>query len=255
MRYILPALVLLMLFLGSCKGIKRTNETTNNLAVKNIVTSHEAASPDFSTLAARVQVVYEDDKKQQSITVSLRMEKDKVIWMKASLLGITLAKAKITPQRVSYYETIGGTYFDGDFALLSNWLGTEIDFSKAQAILLGQSIFPIGNGEYTSVIQANKYKLQPKIQPQDFIHSILLFSGNFKIASETLSQPSEGRILSVRYDEYQTIDGNLFPVDINILATENDSATKIDLTYKKIEPNVSLSFPFEIPTGYSEIEL
>ena len=91
----------------SCKGTKSAAGTTDNLAVKSIVASHDAASPNFTTLAARVQVVYEDEKKQQSITVSLRMEKDKIIWMKASLLGITLAKAKITPQRVSYYETIG----------------------------------------------------------------------------------------------------------------------------------------------------
>ena len=120
---------------------------------------------------------------------------------------------------------------------------------------MGQSIFPIENGQYVSEVQADKFKLQPKVQPQNFIHSLLLFSGNFKIASETLSQPSTNRILNVRYDTYQTIDGNLYPTEIYILASEKDSSTKIDLTYKKIEPNVSLSFPFDIPTGYSEIEL
>lgn len=248
-------LAFLMVLLVSCKGTKTVTGNTEDLAVKKIVTSHEAASPDFSTLAARIYVVYEDDKKQQSITVSLRMEKDKIIWMKASLLGITLAKAKITPERVRYYETVGGTYFDGDFSLLSSWLGTQVDFKKTQAILLGQSIFPIENGQYTSEVVADKYKLQPKTQPFDFIHSLLLLSNNFKIASETLSQPSEARILTIRYDDYQSIADGLYPSEIHITASEKDSTTKIDVTYRKIEPNVSINFPFDIPDGYSEMKL
>lgn len=254
MKYI-RAMVLCCVLVASCKGTKSVSGTTDDLAVKNIVMAHEAASPDFTTLAARVLVVYEDDKKQQSITVSLRMEKDKIIWMKASLLGITLAKAKITPQRVGYYETIGNTYFDGDFSLLSNWLGTDLDFQKVQAILLGQSIFPIANGRYTSEVVGDRFKLQPKVQPQNFIHSLLILSGNFKIASETLSQPSDGRILNVRYTTYQRVDDQLYPDEINLLASENERTTKIDLTFKKVEPNVSISFPFNIPAGYSEIEL
>jgi Domain of unknown function (DUF4292) len=250
--------LLLALFIGvlvSCKGTKSVTTNTEDLAIKNIVKSHLAAMPDFTTLAARVYVVYEDEKKQQSITVSLRMEKDKVIWMKASLIGITLAKAKITPERVSYYETVSGTYFDGDFSLLSEWLGTEIDFKKAQAILLGQSIFPIETLQYTTVVQGDRYKLQPKTQPFNFIHSLMIASDNFKIDSETLSQPNEERILTIRYDGYQTIEGGLYPSEIHVMATEKNSTTKIDLTYRKIEPNVSINFPFDIPDGYSEMKL
>ena len=248
-------LALFTLLLLSCKGTKNITSTTKNLAVNNIVKSHDAAMPEFNTLAARIYVVYEDDNKQQSIIVSLRMEKDKTIWMKASLIGITIAKAKITPDRVSYYETISGTYFDGDFTLLSDWLGTEIDFKKAQAILLGQSIFPIENGQYTSTVLGANYKVQPKIQPINFIHSLVLLSSNFKIASETLSQPNDGRILTIRYDDYQSIEGGLYPSEIDMTASEKDSTTKIVLTYRKIEPNVSINFPFDIPDGYSEMKL
>ena len=248
-------LITITLLLTACTGTKSVTGTVKDLSVKNIATAHQEASPNFKTLAARVFVVYKDEKKEQSITISLRMEKDKTIWMKAAILGFTLAKAKITTDRVQYYETVGKTYFDGDFSLLSNWLGTTIDFQQAQHILLGQSIFNLNEGRYTSEIVGDKYKLQPKTQPYNFIHSLLLLSDNFKIASETLSQPNEGRILTVRYDEYQAVDGGLYPTEIHVLASENDATTKIDLTYRKIEPNVSISFPFTIPDGYSEMKL
>jgi hypothetical protein len=48
-----------------------------------------------------------------------------------------MAKASITPTSVSYYEKIKGTYFEGDFSALSQWLGTDLDYNKIQNMLLG----------------------------------------------------------------------------------------------------------------------
>ena len=134
----LSIILFISLFITSCGGGKIAvgSETANkNLSPKNIIKSHDEAIPNFSTIAARIQVRYESIREVQSLTVSLRMEKDQKIWIKASLLGITLAKLYITPEAVSYYETISNTYFKGDYSLLSEWLGTEIDFEKAQKIL------------------------------------------------------------------------------------------------------------------------
>tara|TARA_R110002072_G_scaffold22615_1_gene79443 strand:+ start:281573 stop:282361 length:789 start_codon:yes stop_codon:yes gene_type:complete len=257
-----PLYFLILLLIASACGGSKSVTKTEVLSTKDVVNAHLASEPQFNTLASRVQVVYEDDSKVQSITASLRMEKDETIWIKASILGITLAKVLITPDRVSYYESISNTYFEGDFTLLSEWLGTDIDFQKAQDILLGQSIFNLSESGYTSSWVQGKYKLLPKKQQPNFIYSLLLYSNSFKIASETLSQPNEGRILTVRYGEYQNLDGNLFPSEINIETieaaaspSEESKKTKIDLNYKKIDLNVSVSFPFTIPQGYEEIRL
>lgn len=252
-----PLLLLAAIFLFvSCKGTKNIGDSDAvNMATGAIINSHNAAYPNFETLAARIQVVYSDGEGSQSATVSLRMEKNKNIWIKASLLGITLAKVLITPDRVSYYETIDGTYFEGDFSLLSEWLSTDIDFEKAQAILLGQSIFNLNSAVYTSQTVANNIKLQPKVQPQNFIHSLLLNPQNFKVISESISQPNESRLLSVRYDDYQNVAGSFYPSEIEIMAKENNETTQIGVIYKKIDVNVSVGFPFEIPSGYQEIRL
>jgi hypothetical protein len=251
-------LLLIAMVVASCggsKGLKGSTNADKSLSTKNVVLAHDNASQNFSSLAARLQVVYEDESKLQSITVSLRMEKDKTIWIKASLLGITIAKVLITKDRVSYFESIGNTYFDGDFSLLSEWLGTEIDFEKAQAILLGQSIFSLNASEYDSKVVQNNYQLFPKEQPQNFIHYLFLNPKNFKVVSGSLSQPNDSRLLSIRYGEYEKIENNFFPTDIFIHVTENDKNTKIELNYKKIELNVSVSFPFTIPEGYEKIQL
>ncbi len=259
MRYLKHIILLLGLLLvfGGCRGGKTVvgaASANSALTIANIIATHKAASPNFKTMASRVQVVYQDDKKEQSITVSLRMEKDKTIWIKASILGITLAKAMITPNQVSYYETISNTYFDGDFALLSDWLGTDLDFEKTQAILLGQSIFSLDKGSYVSQVSNNKYQLEPLRQPQNFIHSLLLNPDNFKVFSGSLSQPNEGRVLSLRYGSYQELDGSQYPSEIFIKSSEGNQNTFIEVKYKKIDLNVSVSFTFRIPDGYEKIQ-
>lgn len=247
-------LVLLPLLITSCGTAKKTTHI-EEASAKEIIAAHAAAAPEFNTLAARVQLVYETEEKMQSITVSLRMEKNKNIWIKASLLGITIAKVQITPTRVSYYETIGKTYFEGDFALLGDWLGTPINFQQAQSMLLGQSIFTLNPSKYAVDIFQNKFKILPKNQPQNFIHSLFIYPENFKIASETLSQPNEERMLNIRYGDYQNIDGQFYPSSIMINTSEKGAATKIEINYKKIDLNVDVSFPFNIPEGYDQIQL
>ena len=245
--------VFIFIVLSSCRGAKTISDVSS-LSVDEIVSNHNAAAANFKTLAGRVQVAYEDSKKEQSITASLRIEKDKIIWIKASILGITLAKVLITPERVSYYETISNTYFDGNFTLLSDLLGTEIDFNKTQDILLGQSIFNLDASIYKSEVMLDKFKLQPRRQSQNFIHSILLNAKNFKVSSETLSQPNDKRILNVRYQDYELIEGGFYPSVIEINASEKESTTKIGLKFRQIDLNVDVRFPFTIPEGYEEIQ-
>jgi len=232
-----------------------SNNANPGLALKSIINAHRAATPKFSTMASRIKVAYEDDKQRQNITVSLRIQKDEKIWMKASILGITMAKALITQDRVSYYETISNTYFDGDITLISNWLGTDLNFEKTQAILLGQSIFGLDNATYTASVSENRYKLEPLRQPANFIHSLLLNPNNFKVNSGTVFQPTDDRQLLIAYGDYQELEGSFYPSVIKINSMEGDSRTNIAVNYRKINLNVSVSFPFEIPKGYEEIQL
>lgn len=249
-----PIFLIAVLLFVSCGGTKSLTKI-ESLSAKEVIASHQAALPEFKTLAGRVQLIYETEEKMQSVTVSIRMEKDEIIWVKASILGITLSKVLITPTHVSYYETIGRTYFDGDFALLGEWLGTPINFQQVQNLLLGQSIFSLKASEYSSEIFQHKFKIQPKKQAKNFVHSLLLNPDNFKVASETLAQPDEDRLLNIRYGDYQKIEGQFFPTSISIFTTEAQDQTKIDMNYRKIDLNVDISFPFEIPSGYKQIEL
>ena len=97
--------------------------------------------------------------------------------------------------------------------------------------------------------------LQPKMQPHNFIHSLLVNPDNFKIASESLSQPTDDRMFTINYGTYQNLEGGYFPSDFRIIATQKEEKTQIVVNYKKIDYNVSIRFPFTIPNGYEEMQL
>ena len=81
----------MFLLLTSCGSGKKAvgSEIANkSLSLKDIIINHDKALPEFSTIAARMQVRYESVTDSQSLTVSLRMQKNKKIWNKDFLLKI-----------------------------------------------------------------------------------------------------------------------------------------------------------------------
>jgi len=255
MKFKLIIVFLTLITLTACgtKKLVSTTGGTSNLATSKVIVKHYENAVNFQTLAGRLKVRFEDEKTTQNVIVSLRMEKDKAIWLSASILGIPLAKVLITPNSVKYYEKISGSYFDGDFSLLSKEVGTELDFEKVQNILLGQAIYDLRQESYTMKTSDRGYVLEPKKQFALFTRLFLLNPTTYKADAQQLVNSSKNQSAIVTYSSYQTIEGQVFPNDINIVANDEGKTTIIDINYRSVEFNVDVSFPFEIPDGYDEI--
>jgi hypothetical protein len=256
MRYLKYIIVLFLVF-TSCKTNRNVVEINaiESISTKKIINNHYNSTFNQKTIDAKINAKYSDKNTSASITVKLRIEKDKTIWMSATKLGFPIAKVLITPTRVSYYEKLQGTYFDGDFSLLSKFLGTELDYNKVQNILLGQAILNLKKGDYNSKIDNMLYELYPK-QDNEF-YGILFFMnpGNFKLNRQEIRNEVKKQLLSVSYSNYKKIKGEQFPENIDIRAIDNTNITTINLEYNSIAFNEKLTFPFSIPNGYKEISL
>lgn len=247
--------ILCALFLTGCKTTKTGVSSAEDLATAKVIKASYATHFDFETLASRLKVRYKGPDKSQNVTLNLRMEKDKTIWLSGSLLGITLAKAKITPNRVQYYESIGGTYFDGDFALLSEFLGTSLNFEQVQSLLLGEPIYDLRNGQYLATAEGAKYKIEPKKQQALFDLFFFIKAGEFTLEQQRIKQDQENRELMVLYGDFTAYEQGLLPNTISLKAREASEITEIDIEYRNVDINVNVSFPFSIPDGYEEIKL
>ncbi len=241
---------------ASCKSSKITDANTNlGMSAKKVIKNHYNNAFDKETITAKLKVKYIGKSSLPSVTASLRVKKDEIIWVSLSKFGFPVGKVLITPNRVTYYEKINRTYFDGDFSLLSNWLGTELDFEKVQNLLLGQAILNLKNEKFSIDLQKNKYQLTPKKQYDLFSILFLINPDNFKISSQEISQKEENKILTIDYNNYMKVDGEVFPKDILITATDSKNTSTLDVNYRSIAFDTPVSFPFKIPKHYKKIVL
>ncbi|MEX0362547.1 MAG: DUF4292 domain-containing protein, partial [Allomuricauda sp.] len=108
--------------------------------------------------------------------------------------------------------------------------------------------------KYTSTINGSNYQLKPKKTRELFKILFQLEPGNFKIHSQEIAQPENNRLLTAEYT-YQDISGSVLPNEIHIVALENNENTKIDLSFRNLELNRPLNFPYKIPKGFDKIIL
>ncbi|MBT8268024.1 MAG: DUF4292 domain-containing protein [Bacteroidia bacterium] len=242
------------LLLGGCKSAKRVSasgELDNKISSTRLIKAHQKNEVDFKTLQSKVKVEYVQGEKSQSHSVNLRMEKDKVIWLSATL-GIV--RVKITPEKVSYYNKLDNTYFDGDFTLISDFLGTDLNFNNVQNILLGEALFNLDSRPYDSDIHENSYVLYPKDQNNLYEIFFLLNPSHYKMDSQQLAQPLEGRMLQIDYTNYQQVKRQILPEQIRVIALQEQEETIVNMEFRSVSLNNELRFPFRIPSGFEEIE-
>ncbi|MCB0399073.1 MAG: DUF4292 domain-containing protein [Winogradskyella sp.] len=244
----------ILLFVASCKSAKSivaSGEASDKLSAKQVIKQHQSSNANFKTLQARVKIDFIQNQKEQGASFKLRIEKDKVIWLSESILGAV--RMMITPEKVRFYNKLDNEYFDGDYKLLSDFVGVDLDFNKVQNILLGQAIFDLKDEPHTVSVNENSYALQPKDQNALLELFYLINPSHFKMDSLQLFQQLKKRILQVDYKSYQEVKKQILPKDIRIIAVEDSEEVAITMEFKSITLNEDVRFPFNIPSGYKEI--
>ena len=250
------ALVLMSVFMISCKSKAVAVQNTGNTEVvkkdNKVIEKHYDNKLDFKTLYIKAAARYVDEKQSQNVTAEIRIEKDKQILISVRFLGITMAKALITPTAVSYYEKINSTYYEGDFTSLSQWLGTELDYSKVQNLLVGEALDDLRKGKYTQTIVENLIRLEDEKQT-NLKKTFFLEPEKYLVQKEQISQATENIMLEIKYADAKVFDQGTLPTSIEINAIQPKGKTDINLNYNNISFNEELSFPYSVPGGYKKV--
>ncbi|WP_299121133.1 DUF4292 domain-containing protein [uncultured Winogradskyella sp.] len=247
----LSAILLVMAF--SCKSAKSviaSGETSDKLSSKQVIKQHQKNDASFKTMNARVAIDLIQGEKEQGHTFSLRMEKDKVIWLSASF---GMARMMITPDKVRFYNKLDNEYFDGDYKLLSDFVGVDLDYMKVQNILLGQAIYNLKDEPHQVSVSGNSYALSPKDQNALIDLFYLINPSHFKMDRLELYQQLKRRMLQVDYSSYQEVEKQILPKNIRIVAVEDADEVAVTMEFKSVSLNNEVRFPFNIPSGYKEI--
>jgi hypothetical protein len=247
-------IIFVFLFLFNCKSsrIASAGEANLKLSTKQLIKENEKQAPNFKTLQSKLKITFTEKGNTQTHAVSFRAKKDEMLWMSATF---SIIKALVTPEKISFYNKLDNTYFEGDFSYLSDLLGTELDFKKVQNLLFGEALYDLKDEPYKASVLDSSYVLQPKNQSALFEIFFILDPTLFKVKSQQISQPKEQRHLQIDYKTYQEIDKQILPEKIRVIAVEANEEVAIDLEFKNVSLNEDLRFPYKIPSGFDKIEL
>jgi hypothetical protein len=252
MRYIIWIIGFSFLLLG-CKSSKAVSDvavnsnTTVKLSVKQLLKKHKKQQSQFKTLQSRLKVKLNNGQGEKTISLSLRMERDKIIWISAPL---NIVRIKLTQDKIAYYNKLENTYFEGGFELVQELFGVKLTFENIQNILLGQLAFDLRAREF---YKASNLELKT-------VKFILNFQATFipdlfKIRQQQVIQSVPSRSLNINYKKYQRIEDQNFPEKIVISTKDMGQKSTIDVALRSLSLNDKLRFPFKIPVGYQLLQI
>ena len=227
-------------------------EPVDDMKAAKIIDNHYNNKIDFSTVYIKANARYSDNKQSQNVTAEIKIKKDQQILVSVRFLGITMAKASITPTSVSYYEKIKGSYFEGDFTALSQWLGTDLDYNKIQNMLVGEALDDLNKGKYTKILVDNLYRLDDA-NNANTQKSFYINPGDFTINKQEVSQKVENRTIQIAYPERVVYKEANLPSSVEIKTDQPKGKSEINLNYNSVTFNEELSFPYSVPDGYKRI--
>jgi len=245
----LAFLVLLMTSCSSGKSVTDKGVSLKMVTAKKMIKKHVAANFNENTVDAKLKVAFKNEKQNVALSVRMKIQKDEVIWLKGTKM-ITVFKAKITPEKVSFYSPYYKNYIEGDFQMLENILGVAVNFQQLQNMLLGQAMFAT---DQKHMIQGDV--LSPKNQNPLFDVFYWVNQNHFKLDKQSMANTLKNKELHIGYPAYKETEGVLFPEKISINGKSGAKESTIDILVRSVLFNQELVMPFSIPKGYKEIKL
>ncbi len=261
-------LVLTSLAMFSCKPSEKVKKNKVLIFDKNtsyLFDQLRAKDLKFEWVSAKYSSEIDLNGKKFSVKANIKAKRDSVIWMSIiPALGIEAARVKITRDSVFLLNRLNSTYFSGDFKFVNQMFNVDADFEMIQALLFGINYTQFEQDAFKSAVDDGQYllsnirkrKLRRTIQRNDSLNleaqSIWVDPNSFKISRFRFNDFSEKRELEATYSKFDSINGQLFPMEI-LFNLKGEQAASISINYSKIILNEPQVLPFTIPEKYEQI--
>jgi hypothetical protein len=257
-KYFISGLILFssILFLISCKtvAVLPTNRPLKNVNLESLVSKIKSNYPRVDKVRSRIKATYDNGKREQQVIVQLRMENKKKLWLSATML-IPIAKLMITPDKVSFYEKFQKTYFEGGFDLINRPFGTNFRYSDIENIFLGKPILDPGLGKWKQISNPQYYILIPQSKRLGLKPTLFFDPVSFLLKEQRIIIPGSKYSISIKYLRHIRLEGKSIPSFIKVILFDGEETQSLDLEFTRTYLTEGLTFPFEIPQGYSKINL
>jgi hypothetical protein len=214
----------------------------------------KATNIDFHYLKAKGKVTIDFPGVQQTANLNVRMRKDSVIWLSASL-GIEGFRAYITRDSVKVLFPLQREYYTGDYAYLSRILNVPVNFERVQALLLGDYLPASPPSTVVPTVTTDGNTQRVEYSQSGVLVQQLIDLGKSRVQQITVQDQQTQNNLQVDYSDFQALvpQNQLFAhgTALKVVQPKVAPAT-VTVSYRNVDLDKErLSFPFSVPKGYA----
>tara|TARA_B100000900_G_C20369645_1_gene629840 strand:- start:56 stop:823 length:768 start_codon:yes stop_codon:yes gene_type:complete len=248
--------LLIIFSISACKSLTvlPSKKPVESIKLKKLIDNFEKSEEKINFFRAKIKATYISKKIKQSVSINLRLENGKSLWLSANIL-VPVAKLLMTNEKVLFYEKFQKKYYDGDYKFLNSILGTNFNLQDIQNIFVGN---PIDNLKKTKTnrIDNPEYYVLINNNSQKYKTTYFFDTESFRIREQRfLLLDGLNNILSIKYPVYQKINEKIVPKQIQISSFVNDEFVTIILEFIRVDFPKNLTNPFKFPDGYTKIKL
>ncbi|TNE80954.1 MAG: DUF4292 domain-containing protein [Bacteroidetes bacterium] len=248
MKKLLPAFSLLLVLVAftSCKTKKPTApgevKSLKTTEIKQVGAAMDANRFDFEFMTIRAKGVFEGMGVRQNITLHIRMERNKQLWISAqALLGIEVARIYVTQDSLFFRQNLPESkYAAMPLDSIERYLAMPLSVGQLQDFFIGNPLLPYTNAQSdwkgdTIVVE----KPAGKAIVTEYIMPNLV-----KIVRSTAQSRTEASNAQVSYGEFQVLGTKSLPSKVNIFVSSPEVQGNFALHYGTISTDPISNFPF-----------
>lgn len=206
----------------------------------------------FNTFSARLKADFEsENKKMSGINVVIRMKKDSVIWISASVsIAGEVARAIITPDSLKAIDKFHKIAYLRDIKQAKDIINIPFDFKTLQDLIVGNPIY-LTDSIYQVVKTPSVISFSCDSTMFNSIFNVFADDYVLQQSKVTDKDSTKGRSCELTYGEYKTMGGHKFAT-LRRVFVEEKHFTKINMDFSKVDFDTQLDFPLTIPGSYSK---
>lgn len=247
------ALLSLGVLFSSCATKKKV--ITGNSATSAIVVNegYTINNLDFRTFNGRAKTKVEFGNDKQDVTLHVRIDRDKAIWISvtATVVNYEAARILVTPDTIKILNKLQSEYIVKPFNYINRYTGSGVNFAMLQDLLLANVSKELLRTEQMTVASAGEeVQLVGVTNGLSFQYSL---NENKRPKVFRLNAIGSDESLEAFYSSFAAITGYNFPQNQSINLNASEIAVKAILNYNKLEFNESVEMPFTVPSKYKII--
>lgn len=223
----------------------RDGLTTTSEAGK-IIQGLEDNSFETEYLEGTARIKLESERLNVGGTATIRLHKDKAIWVSVKKFGFEGARALIRPDSFFVINRLNGDYTAEPLSYIEEKYKVPARFDLLQEIVLGNAVF------FTRDLQLNTAGDVYTLSGQDgrFATQHVVDGRGFNLMEMTLNELAQNRTLSINNADFRKAPGKEDAPDFAFERTvridaEATGPAKLELTFNRLKFDGPLAMPFQ----------